>query len=577
MPMTLGDYERSKFAIANVLRSGLAQARETRMNLDERFRALFARLAEDRFNLAVVGRFNRGKTSLMNAILGTARLPTGVVPLTSVITSVAYGSEEKVVLKFQQRILTKEIPIEALRQHITQQGNPGNVQGIVAAEVQLPAEILRRGFYFVDTPGIGSAIIENTLTTETFLPEADAILLVTSYESPLSEEEVRFFKVALSSRRRVFVVVNKHDIVSTVDRGEALDFVHQQVHALASVDTPQIFSVSSTEGLAAKQSHDDTRLAASGIPHLEQALIQFLVEEKTKHILIGLCSRARELLKQLPCSDSSMDLVAQIDALAKEIGDDSATSPLQHDSWSAPTAPYANLHHLRSCEICSTVTNKVWDFLAGYQYDLTVSNEMQRLFAERRGFCAFHAWQYETIASPYSVCNGYPTLLDHLATELRSAASATGRREYLVAKIESLLPRQDQCPLCVMHGKAEGEALGDVATRLNRDPDRALASLSAICLTHFVMLLAEVRDDDTASRLVDRQAALFERVSEDMRRYALKYNAVRRDLASQEDSSAAERALLAISGRRNLNLCARQSEHRSRGWRPIALVGTAGK
>jgi hypothetical protein len=55
------------------------------------------------------------------------------------------------------------------------------------AEIQLPAEILRRGFYFVDTPGLGSVIVENTLTTETFLPEADAFVLVTSYESPLSE------------------------------------------------------------------------------------------------------------------------------------------------------------------------------------------------------------------------------------------------------------------------------------------------------------------------------------------------------------------------------------------------------
>jgi len=37
--------------------------------------------AEDRFNLVVVGRLSRGKTSLMNAIMGTDRLPTGMVPL----------------------------------------------------------------------------------------------------------------------------------------------------------------------------------------------------------------------------------------------------------------------------------------------------------------------------------------------------------------------------------------------------------------------------------------------------------------------------------------------------------------
>jgi predicted GTPase len=63
-----------------------------------RRRDLFARLAEDRFNLAVVGRFSRGKSSLMNAILGSERLRTGVVPLTSVITTVTYGSQERMTL-----------------------------------------------------------------------------------------------------------------------------------------------------------------------------------------------------------------------------------------------------------------------------------------------------------------------------------------------------------------------------------------------------------------------------------------------------------------------------------------------
>ena len=72
--------------------------------------------------------------------------------------------------------------------------------------MQLPAEFPRRGFHFVDTPGPGSAVEENIRTTESFLPEADAFLLVTSYESPLSDEEMRFFRAAASSPRRIFVV-----------------------------------------------------------------------------------------------------------------------------------------------------------------------------------------------------------------------------------------------------------------------------------------------------------------------------------------------------------------------------------
>lgn len=51
------------------------------------------RLAQDRFNLVTVGRFSRGKSSLMNALLETNRLPMGVVPITSVITMVQHGCD----------------------------------------------------------------------------------------------------------------------------------------------------------------------------------------------------------------------------------------------------------------------------------------------------------------------------------------------------------------------------------------------------------------------------------------------------------------------------------------------------
>jgi hypothetical protein len=59
-------------------------------------RLFVSRLAEDRFTVVVAGRFNRGKSSLMYAVLGMDRLPTGIVPRASVITNVRYGTSERV-------------------------------------------------------------------------------------------------------------------------------------------------------------------------------------------------------------------------------------------------------------------------------------------------------------------------------------------------------------------------------------------------------------------------------------------------------------------------------------------------
>jgi len=549
----LSEYEQQKFAIAESLRPVLAAIPTNKAELRKPMTELFARLAEDRFNLVVVGRFSRGKTSLMNAILATDRLPTGIIPLTSVITSVAYGSEEKVVLKYQEWSIPKEISIEHLHQYVTQQGNPGNIQRIKMAEVQLRAEILRRGFYFVDTPGLGSVIVENTLTTEAFLPEADAFILVTSYESPLSEEEIRFFRAASSSRRRIFVVLNKHDTVSPEDRGTAMAFVRDQLQTFFGASMPQMFSVSARDGLEAKQSSDVSRLASSGFPELENELLSFLLTHKNTEFLMGMCDRITRVLQWLPSSRETSTAVEKVAALAAKLGREAKGQTALRQSVASPIAAFPNLQQLDSCEICDEVAEKLWDFLRSYQYRLAVNYDEQQNFANRRGFCPFHTWEYESVASPYGTCTAYPSLFEHLAEKLRSAVGSDFSQAVLLAHINALLPVQDKCPLCGVRNKAELQALEAVVMRLRKDTSRTLNSLSAICLPHLAMLAAAASDTEITRKLMERQATILERVSEDMKRYALKQDAVRRYLASQEDTTAAQRALMFLAGRSNVN------------------------
>jgi GTP-binding protein EngB required for normal cell division len=387
--MNLQDYEQHKFAMADLLRLATKGSATKDGELTTRVRALFAPLAEDRFNLVVIGRFSRGKTSLMNAIMGTDRLPTGIVPLTSVIT-VTCGTKEQVTLHYDRRLLTREVPIASLPQYITQQGNPGNVQRIKHAEVHLRAEILRRGFYFVDRPGLGSAIVENTRTTESFLPEADAFIVVSSYEIPLSEEEVRFFRSVSASTRCVFMVMNKQNMVGSRERNEALAFVRQQLQSLCGPHAPAIFSVSARDGLGAKRTGDHARLRASGIPALEEALIKFLLEEKRGQFLMTTCDRLAQLLKVLPGSKGAPGPADQVRALAERISRDSVgvASLPRTDPQSQPEFP--SLHQLRSCEVCEQISEAQWHYLCRFQYDIIVNGEELGKLAQRGGLCGFH-------------------------------------------------------------------------------------------------------------------------------------------------------------------------------------------
>lgn len=552
--MDLRGYEQAKFELSEILQAVVtAKAAEDQRALQERLQDLLARLAEDRFNLVVAGRFSRGKSSLMNAILGMDRLPTGIVPLTSVITTVSYGTIESVTIKYQERRLDTEISLDELPQYVTQQGNPGNQRGIATANIQLPAEILRRGFYFVDTPGLGSVIAENTLTTKAYLPEADALLLVTGFESPLSEEELAFLTAASQAKLPIFVAVNKQDLVSSAERDEAIAFAQSHLDELYGQARQDVFSVSAREGLAAKLSNDAARLRASGLPTLEERLTRFLLEQKRQVFLARMSARAEELLDDLPPFEGAAGLRRRARALSVKYRgtlDDDEPTQLETDR------PTFNRSQLRSCEICAAVESRIWDFLARYQYQLSTDHECQEDFARRSGFCGYHTAEYVGVASPFGTCSGYPPLLERLAASLRNAAKDRGLDPRSV--IADSLPNHDKCLLCAQRDKAETLTVSDLADRLRSDTAKTLEKLSALCLPHLSAIAEPLKDAEILRSLLDRHAVVLERTAEDMRRFTLKQSAARRHLQTKEEQAAAQRGLLLLVGRRNANFAVGQ-------------------
>ncbi len=542
--MDLREYEQHKFAIADLLRL-MELVAPDRQRWRHQATPLFTRLAEDRFNLVLIGRFSRGKTSLVNAILGMDRLPTGIVPLTSVITSVAYGSAERVMLRFTRSFMDQEVPLASLSQYVTQQGNPGNAKGINEAEVQLPAEFLRRGFYFVDTPGLGSAIEENTRTTESYLPEADAFLLVTGFDSPLSEEEMRLFREVSLSSRRVFVVVNKQDTVSDQERSEALEYVHRKLDATFEQNAPKVFPISAREALEAKQAHDSRRLEASGILSLEQELVAFLLTQKRSEFLSRMCDRLADLARGFLASDQASGFVEKIAALSRRIAVDrpgpARSEPAQASATSGPTAA-----QLRPCEICAAASSALWEFQRRFQYEITINHAEQRDLAAHGGLCSFHTWQYETIASPQGISEGYPPVLEDWAAWMRAAASDVDILA-VAEKLKARLPNEMSCVLCRVRAKAESEAIASLSRRFTVTQAQTLNSLSALCLPHFAGLVGTLRNECLIRELTTRQAALLDRLAEDMKRSALKHDGVRRFLLSDEEESASKRALALLA------------------------------
>lgn len=552
---SLKEYEQRKFAIVEVIRSAQAVDPQDAALLSET-RELLARLAEDRFNLLVVGRFSRGKSTLMNAVLGGNYLPTGIVPLTSVITTVRYGSRKQAVLNFIGSGLNREVPLSRLSEYVTQKENPGNIKKLAYAELQFPVELLRRGLYFVDSPGLGSPIIENTLTTERFLPQADAFVLVTSYESPLSEEEDRILRRIRDRNRKFFVVINKQDTVSAAERAEAVQFVKDRLEQFPFAEKPQIFSMSAREGLEAKQAQDAARLEASGVQQFEEALWRFLIQERAQSFLMSMYERTTDLLVQRGHSQEGTAHREEFRALTERLrglretvfGTDSQQQ--QPENLSIHAKPISvEIDNKTGCRICGAILNGVFRFLSKYQYKMTIDPDTQQDHARRGGFCQLHTWQYEGISSPQGVCESYPALVHRIARELNELSTYAADTS---DRLRSLTPTAKKCRICQTRIEVERQAIEDIAASL-RQPVDANFRAPACCLPHLTLLIEFLGPGEFSQSLLASHAALLERTAEDLQRYALKHDALRRHLTSEEERRASQLALLLLAGHRNVS------------------------
>jgi hypothetical protein len=272
-----------------------------------RIRELRERLEKGRFHLAVLGQFKRGKSTLLNALLGEAILPTSVIPLTSIPTFIHGGKARHVRVFHLDGWPGEELSGEHseelaafLSKYVTEAENPHNEKGVSHVEVLHPAPILQKGTVLIDTPGIGSTFRHNTEATLRFLAECDAALFLASVDPPLTEVEVDFLKRVLGTVPRLFFVLNKVDYLRDEDKQLALDFLRKTLsHHLGIAENVPIFAVSAQGGLEAKRSGDSTAWERSGLAAIENHLIGFLANGKALVLRDAIARKAGDVVADI--------------------------------------------------------------------------------------------------------------------------------------------------------------------------------------------------------------------------------------------------------------------------------------
>ena len=216
--------------------------------------------------VTVMGEFNSGKSTFVNALIGEEVAPMGITPTTATINVLKYGAERKgrvVYLDDDAReIAWAEVPT------LLKGLDAAEARRIRVVEVLYPLETLLR-VNVVDTPGLNSIHPEHEATARKFIAEADAVLWLFTVDQAAKATEGEALAKIKAAGKKILGVVNKIDRCSP---GELAQIVAHVEGALGE-HLETIVPFAARQALQARKAGGDAAaLEASNYPALARAL-----------------------------------------------------------------------------------------------------------------------------------------------------------------------------------------------------------------------------------------------------------------------------------------------------------------
>ncbi|MBD5146741.1 MAG: dynamin [Ruminococcus sp.] len=290
------------------------------------------KVANDHFEVAIVGEFKRGKSTLINALLGQEVLPADVLPATATLNRVTYSETPYVMVEYKDGG-TERVDINKLADYVTKLSYESELKAetVKQATVYYDTSFCRNNVDIIDTPGLNDDE-QMTNVTLSILPEIDAAVFVISANSPFSQFEKEFLekKMLSSDMGRIIFAVNcfgtfsKEDedrIVETVEKRIG-SYVMEKAKAVMGEDSkefavykrkigkPKVIGVYAKKALMAKESGNAAMLEESNFPTFEKVLETMLTQERgviTLQILANkIISSGSELINSIIIRENSL-------------------------------------------------------------------------------------------------------------------------------------------------------------------------------------------------------------------------------------------------------------------------------
>ena len=259
---------------------------------------LVRKLERSEVTIAVIGQFKRGKTSMVNRLLGKSILPVGIVPITAAVTRIRgvqadakagqsadgsaaepagvqadakagqsaggnaaepactqadaedakagrhaggaagadAGPQGDLARVWFLNGLCEEVPAEDLHRYISEQENHGNELGVAEVELRTDAAFLQDGLVLVDTPGVGSVHENNSRSAYDFARESDGVIFMLSVDSPINQIEIDFLKDTRRFAGKFYFVVNKIDIIDEEELEQYLQYCDALIREIMEIE-----------------------------------------------------------------------------------------------------------------------------------------------------------------------------------------------------------------------------------------------------------------------------------------------------------------------------------------------------
>ncbi len=283
----------------------------SKLDLQEHAKSLeevSGRLQNHVFRVGIMGEFKRGKSTVINALLGQEVVPADILPCSATLNRIVWDASPHATIHFKpdengQRPEPKDVSVEELSDYVTKLTTESEMQSSTVEDacVYYPCKFCQNGVEIIDTPGLNDDERMDRIS-ESVIPTLDAIIMVVVPGNPFGISEANFVrnKIMTSDLSRLIFVVNKIDTVRPRDRERCVQGIRKKIEdtvlektanmygtdSKEYIDTKaklggiRIYPISAADALDGRLENDEELVRESGILEFEAALTKLLTEER---------------------------------------------------------------------------------------------------------------------------------------------------------------------------------------------------------------------------------------------------------------------------------------------------------